>query len=953
MKLIFATNNKHKLEEVRRMLPDGIELVSLADINCREDIPETADTLEGNALQKARYVKEHYGCDCFADDTGLEVETLDNAPGVRSARYAGAGHDSEANMLKLLGNMQGKENWTARFRTVIALLSDGEEHLFDGIVKGKIIEEKRGEGGFGYDPLFVPDGYDGTFAELGSEVKNTISHRALAVQKLCAFLSALCILLVLCVCGTQHVSAQAVGTWKSYMSYYTTTAVAEAADNVFAIAGNSLYSYGKEDQSLRTYSKENGLSDTKISRIGYSVEMNTLLILYDNGNIDLLTDKGIYNIPHLMLNTVVQDKAVNNIFFYKEYACLSANFGIMLVNLSKREIADTYRLNSPVYSVCVYDGKMFAATSDKVLSAPMSSNLLDRNNWETYTLDNAEIGNSIRQICLFQEALCFFQEGAGVYYRQKGGEVRPLLKDNTVKDMTLQNGELILYRPNNAVAFSSLTERRTLNVGAFSGISSLHDGIYWTASGEEGLKGFRKKGNGGEYEWFVSGLLINSPKRDLAAYMTFHNQKLLVAGGGFWADRYRNPGTLMVYENNQWHNFNETAIGKESGIWFADATCVAIDPRDENHYYVSTWGEGVYEFKDNAYVKLHNQKNSPLESSWNNYNTFVRVSGLAFDKNNNLWMNNVDGSVTSHVKVLKPDGTWLAYKYSALPSMPILDKVLVTRNNHVWMNSMRINAGILVIDGKGTDDSSDDIANFYSSFLSPDGQISPSNYYCMAEDLNGQIWLGTSLGPVICPSPANAIENREQMRANRIIRMDNNGINSYFLDGESVRAIAVDGGNRKWLGTQSSGLLIVSENGSETVEHFTTDNSPLPSNFIQSIAINPQTGEAFIGTDKGIVSYMSGAPAGHADYSAVYAFPNPVRPDYQDQVTITGLMPNSNVKITDLNGNLIIQGTSTGGQFTWNCSRRNGERVATGIYLVLSATENAAESVVTKIMVVK
>lgn len=191
MKLVFGTNNKHKLEEVKSILPETIELISLADINCHEDIPETADTLEGNAFQKAYYIKENYGYDCFADDTGLEVEALDNAPGVYSARYAGPGHDPEANMNKLLSALEEKENRKAHFRTAIALLLNGKEYIFEGIINGVIIDEKRGCAGFGYDPIFIPEGYSQTFAEMGNELKNKISHRALAVQKLTAFLSTL------------------------------------------------------------------------------------------------------------------------------------------------------------------------------------------------------------------------------------------------------------------------------------------------------------------------------------------------------------------------------------------------------------------------------------------------------------------------------------------------------------------------------------------------------------------------------------------------------------------------------------------------------------------------------------------------------------------------------------------------------------------------------------------
>lgn len=187
-KLVVATNNAHKLEEISAILGDEMELLSLKDIQCFDEIPETSDTLEGNARQKAEYIYRNYGMDCFADDTGLEVETLGGAPGVFSARYAGDGHDSEANMQKLLQELKGKENRKAQFRTAICLIMEGKEYQFEGIVKGEIIKEKRGGAGFGYDPIFTPEGHNLTFAELGNEIKNTISHRARAVEALCKFL---------------------------------------------------------------------------------------------------------------------------------------------------------------------------------------------------------------------------------------------------------------------------------------------------------------------------------------------------------------------------------------------------------------------------------------------------------------------------------------------------------------------------------------------------------------------------------------------------------------------------------------------------------------------------------------------------------------------------------------------------------------------------------------------
>ena len=191
MRLVFATNNKQKLEEMRAILGGKVELLSLADIDCHDDIPETADTLEGNALIKARYIYDKYGCSCFADDTGLEVDALGGEPGVYSARYAGENNDSEANMRKLLQNLTGKSERSAQFRTVIALIIEGEEFLFDGIVRGRISEERMGSAGFGYDPIFVPDGYEESFAQMAAEQKNAISHRSRAASALNDYLETL------------------------------------------------------------------------------------------------------------------------------------------------------------------------------------------------------------------------------------------------------------------------------------------------------------------------------------------------------------------------------------------------------------------------------------------------------------------------------------------------------------------------------------------------------------------------------------------------------------------------------------------------------------------------------------------------------------------------------------------------------------------------------------------
>ena len=767
-------------------------------------------------------------------------------------------------------------------------------------------------------------------------------------------------LLLLCVAASSYVAAQkGVGQWSSYLAYYETTQVAEAGNCVYAVANGSLYSYGKEDNSLVYYSRQTGLSDGDISHISYNPNVARLLITYSNGNIDLLDESGVYNLSYLLDNSGVTDKTINSVTQYNEYAYLSTNFGIIALNMDKREIKDTYKLNDKVYSVAIDGENIYAATSTLgLIYAPLSSNLLDYNVWKTYPLSSSEIQKgSVSRIGFFGQNLCLLTD-KGIHYKGTDGVVKSLLKNSSLKDMTIQNGKLMAYTVSELYIYSSLTDRDVVKAGTVNGVSSLKsEGTYWIAAGTSGIKGVRKSGSG--YETIVESTGDNTayPKRNYNYYMTTYGNKLLVVGGGRWTNRWGRPGTFMEYEDGKWFNFDENTINKNPGAnennqfrRFWDYTGVAIDPKDPTRYFISSYGEGIVELKDKEPVQLYNHTNSELDyilpSSPYNY---IRVGGITFDGEGNLWMTNCE--VESVLKVLKADGTWKRFRFDGYKNVSMADKITITSNGYKWINSPYGSVrGLFVLNDNGTiDDESDDEYHFYSTFSDTNGTIDVSGYYCVTEDKEGQVWIGTNRGPIICTS----YRDINNIRCSRIIRTNDDGESYYLLDGEQINAIAVDGGNRKWIATNSSGVFLVSDDGMETIAHFTTENSPLPSNQINSLAINQITGEVFIGTEKGLVSYMSDATEGSEDYSNVYAYPNPVRPEHGDKVTIMGLMDESNVKITDIRGNIIYQGKSAGGTFTWDCCKKGGGRVATGVYLVLSATPEAKESVVTKIMVVK
>jgi ligand-binding sensor domain-containing protein len=725
--------------------------------------------------------------------------------------------------------------------------------------------------------------------------------------------------------------------------------IAEGNNHVFAVANGSLYSYNKDDKSIIYYAKETNpaLSDNNIINIRFNSDENILIITYLNGNIDLLGDNGTTNLPFLMENNAIQNKEVNYIYTNKSTAYLAAKFGIVVINLQRKEIKETYHLNTSISSVVIKDDYIYAAAGNKVLKALLNENLIDPNNWKP---DNTiQVEDSVRQLAVFENTLCFIVKGKGIYY-QSENNTKTLLASNSLTGMKVENDRLLTHSDNELFIYSSLTEREKGTFSNIKDVSSTKDNKkYWLATGETGITGIERT-NANQYQLIVSDINNDSPIRNYADFLTIHNNKLYVAGGGRWTNRLERTGTVMIYDTQEqtWNN-----IPHITG--FIDATSIAVDKNDDNHLFVSAWGRGLYEIKNNELVKKYNEKNSMLQTAipGNQEDLYTRVEGLCFDKNNNLWMTN--SSVSDVIKVLKPDGNWVSIHIPGVANAALADKILITDNGDKWINLARADrSGILVFNERNNLDNSSDYDFYHFSTLNDrNGNIGASEFFCITEDKNNALWIGTNRGPIILHNAANALTNKENTYFNRIIYTDQNGENKSFLMDERVKAIAVDGGNRKWLGTGNNGLYLVNEDGSEVIEHFTAENSPLLSNTIESLAVNNKTGEVFIGTDKGLISYWGDATEGSESYSDVYAYPNPVRPEFNQKVIITGLMENSDIKITDVKGNLIYQTKSVGGQITWDCRNKSSKYVASGVYLVIATTPEARESVVTKIAVVQ
>lgn len=762
------------------------------------------------------------------------------------------------------------------------------------------------------------------------------------------------LLLILFFASFTLLYSQAVGEWRVHLAYHNATKSIPVNNLVYVLSDGSLYSYDTDDTAITTYDKAGCLNDNDIADIVYCDPLNTLLIVYRNSNIDLLiNDKDVYNISDFMNKTMMEDKTLNNIYLHDEYAYLSTNFGIVIVNLKKKEITNTYNLGKAVNNSLLKDNMIYAATKEGIYVGDRKDNLLDKSNWKLFD------PNVFDDLILFDNTFFGFIKTMGTYkYEEATRSFDPF----TIGHYTFinsSNGKFIIGNPETIHVFSSVSSQIIIKQNEqFANLSYSKNDTYWGSNGENGLNQYKYNSNNNQFDVLAKTIIPNSPKRNLF-YRLYHTDRLLTCGGGIMYDRFYYKGTVMELKEGTWHNYEEgNTISQQTGFPYQDITSVAQDPRNSNHIYATSAGEGVYEFLDGKFIKLHNIENSILESIYPDHPTgkynYVRVSGAKYDKSNNLWI--LNSKVGSSIKVLKSDDTWFKFTHSDFANMETLGDIMFDKRGWAWINSVKQDASIFCLNTNNTlEDTSDDKHVHIQSFINQDGKsLAIYNIFCMVEDKNGAIWIGTDHGPLLINNPTRVFENNFYFTQVKVPRNDGTNNADLLLENETIRAICVDGANRKWIATENSGVYLLSEDGLETIHHFTSDNSPLISNYVFSIAINPENGIVYFGTDKGLVSYRSDATEPGSIFSEdAHAFPNPVYSYYDGVITVTGLLRDSDVKIIDTAGNLIYTGTSTGGQFTWDGKNRNGARVASGVYFVLAANAEGKEGVATKILMLK
>ncbi len=762
---------------------------------------------------------------------------------------------------------------------------------------------------------------------------------------------------------TLGLGAANMGDWTYYLSYHNATQAIPAGQNIYILYDGNLQIYDRETQEVQTLTKTDGLSSQHVSFMGYSHTARCLVLIYSDKNIDLRFENGtVVNIPQFKNSNEI-GITINGMTVGDGHAILALSNGVADIDIINQELRGYYKLSQNITAAAHSSGRLYASTGASILSCPTNANPTDPSSWTKLNDDAAEL---------------FTVFSGGLYYSVRSGNSTGLWRVVSAADGS--NVTLKRITPWNFFSAVATEEKLVLCNGIYtymytknkpeealvvkSSIMQLScdaDGRYWAAEGMKGLVGYHLNAD----TYVATGDTIggDGPQRDLCYYMDFKGDLLLVGGGRFDVnDLVHLQGTVMTMKDGIWTAFQETGFGLPAGIMYSDVTKVVQHPTDPSRYYASSGRSGLYEFKDGKFVQFFTRNNSTLRSAAPNGNrNYVRVDGLNFDKEGNLWM--VNNGVDSTICILHTDGRWSQLDIEGIHRAPALEKTLFDSKGRFWVASRisQVNvhgAGLLCLDYNGTiDNTDDDVATYRTEFYNQDGTDYTfwDGVYDIMEDTDGSIWIGAQCGLFVISDPDTWSSPNFRMTQIKVPRNDGTNYADYLLDNIRVSALAVDGAGRKWIGTLYNGLYLVSPDGTEILHHFQADSSPLLSDVIYDIAINENTGEVFIGTDVGICSYQGDAtlPAETLEKDNIKVYPNPVRPEYSGNITLTGLTLDADIKITTVTGQVVAAGTSSGGSFIWDGRTFAGERVATGIYYFMIANAEGKEGVVAKVAIVR
>lgn len=738
---------------------------------------------------------------------------------------------------------------------------------------------------------------------------------------------------------------QPIGQWREHLPWHQSFRVVNTSEYIWAATPYSIFSVDISENSIERRSKISGLSETGISTIAVG-KGEQLIVAYTNSNIDILEDGDVININAIKNSTIPGDKYIYNIFVRNELAYLSTGIGIVVIDLERHEVKDTYIIGSGgsrirVQAVTADAGFFYAATTEGLKKGAVSnSNLADFRNWQNESGSNGLPPGAIQSVAVAQNIVIVQKNDS--LFKLTGASWNFFYHDTwNIKNITVSNNRILLSEVQNtngrivelniAGAVTNTIQNATFTPSPAQVLVLQNE--YWIADSLAGLS----KYTGTSFQPYIP----NSPLSLATGSIDAFNNIIYAAAGSVnsnWEPTGNKSGAYR-FRDNQWDFFNARNLPMLDSL--PDIITVLADPVDES-FWAGSYGGGLANIRNNNEVTIYKQ-NSPLQPAYFSPGSY-RISGLARDAEQNIWVANYGGNTELHVR--KPDGTWHSFAIPYPLAEKAVSQMVVDDVNQKWIVSPKGGGLICFNHGQSVDNQADDQYAWYRSGTG-NGNLPDNNVLCIAKDKSNFIWVGTTrgVGIIYCPQQVFASGGCEAILP--VVQQDN--FAGYLFRDEEVQCITVDGADRKWIGTKN-GVWLISADAEKTIYRFSTANSPLPDNDIKQIAIDGNSGEVFFSTAKGIMSFRSTATEGATGNSNVLVFPNPVPPGYNGAIAIRGVANNAIVKITEMDGRLVYQARALGGQAIWNGKDYKGRTISSGVYLVLISDDSRKENLATKIV---
>ncbi len=743
-----------------------------------------------------------------------------------------------------------------------------------------------------------------------------------------------------------------VGEWRDHLNYNSLIDLIEKDDRIIVASTTALFYLNKTTKELKRFSTLDGLSETEISSLAYDKSRDLIIIGYQSGNIDVITKGVIKNVPEILNTTnITGNKTINHIFLHENYALLSCNFGIIKFDLNKIEVSDTYKLgtnntNKSILQTTIFKDTIYAATDHGLFKAPTNHPLLSfSDNWSKYSFNGLLPDSSfINAIASTTDYMMF--------------NVTNKTSTTNEKQYILENNSLILSPSNNIFRVTALKsqDNKILLTGQFyarlynTSTDFVHfinhddlrltnsivtkDGKYWCTDEFLGLIHANF--------WDYTSYFPHGPKSTDVSKLTSDHGKIIITHGGK-LDSYTpmySKDNFSVYANNIWTFYPIDPVINER-----DITAIAQDPLNSDKQWSGTWGTGLLKYTNYTSPELFTVANTDSTLAPRDFGGGDQylLSDLKFDDKGTLWV--LSSQSSSPLVSKDKNDHWEAHGFGSLLPTSVHTKKLEIFNslNQKWV--ITNGDGIIVFD-----ESQNGVKLKKLKTSNGSGNLASLKTNCATIDKNGKVWIGTEEGLSVISSPRNIFTGGDYDANHVLVYFDGNW--EPVLKGQYITDIEIDGGNRKWFATKQ-GVFLISEDGTEQIKHFTTENSPLFSNTVIDIAIDHKTGEVFFATEKGVVSYRSSAQELEESERDVFVFPNPVQPEYSGLITIDGLISNSTVKIADVSGRIVYQTKAEGNRAVWDGRSLQNERVSSGVYIVYSASSDGEFTEVAKLSIVR